>query len=273
MTRGNKFNEFLGNIGQCIYCGSTTGQLSREHVLPFSLGGRWVLHQACCRKCRDIISAIELDVLRISFLPVRAKLNLPTRRKGKRPKKLTVIAEKAGKDINVDISIEKCPALLALPRFKVPAHIDKRNYRKGIDINGFYFLLIGADTHIINALGKELGAESLSWKSTLRAYKGGFNIARLLAKIAYGFAVAQFGTNIRYTAYILPALLGQSDDIGRWVGCVGESTEVINNLHKIELSVENGEIVCYIQLFANYAGPMSPNPIYLVNVGRVPNTS
>lgn len=44
--------------GICIYCGSTD-QLSDEHIVPFSLGGNWVLPKASCGRCSRITQKIE----------------------------------------------------------------------------------------------------------------------------------------------------------------------------------------------------------------------
>lgn len=37
-------------VNVCIYCGGT-GALSDEHIIPFGLGGRWVLPKASCAEC------------------------------------------------------------------------------------------------------------------------------------------------------------------------------------------------------------------------------
>jgi len=62
--------------------------------------------------------------------------------------------------------------------------------------------------------------------------------------------------------YVLPSLLGQAEDIGRWVGCVDETPAATNNLHEISVSVKNGDVCAYVRLFAYY--PVAPQ--YLVVV-------
>jgi len=258
-------NEILGTIGRCIYCGDTTRDLSDEHVLPLGLGGTWVLRKASCSTCQNITSRFELDVLRYTLLPVRAKVDLPTRHKKKGPAEFPLTIERGGKEIKIDIPIDQYPAILALPRFKLPAIIDKRSYDRGIGLNGLYHILLGRKS--LREVGRELNADSLTYTVTYRGFKGGFSFARLLAKIAYGLAVARFGANVIDTAYVIPSILGKSDDVGKWVGTEGESSSTTGCLHDARTFVENGDIYVRIRLFACLPGTC---PVYLVVVGSVP---
>lgn len=256
--------QILGTVGQCIYCGVSEGRLNEEHIVPLSLGGTWVLRKASCCHCQDITSGIELDVLRNALLPVRAKMNLPTRRKDKRPKEFPLTFEREGKQMTVSIPIDKYPTFLALPRFKLPAYVDKRRYQRGIDVDGLYSIVLGQQA--LGELVKELKADKVVYKVTYGGFKGGFSFARLLAKIAYGFAVSRFGANIVGNAYVLPSILGKSDDVGNWVGCSGESSATTSDLHEINLSIVNDDIYVDIRLFA-----LLPGPQYLVVVGKAPS--
>jgi 5-methylcytosine-specific restriction endonuclease McrA len=55
------------SIGRCIYCRTTDGPLTREHVIPKGLGGHLVLHEATCTPCQKLIGKIETAVLRDSL--------------------------------------------------------------------------------------------------------------------------------------------------------------------------------------------------------------
>lgn len=152
--------QILGTIGGCIYCGAIGTSLNEEHIVPLSLGGSWLLCQASCRECQDITSRIELDVFRYTLLPIRAKLNLPTRRRNKRPTEFPLTIERDGKEATENIPIDKYPAILALPRFKLPAYVDKRSYQRGIDLNGLYHILSGRQS--LQEVGRELNADSVT---------------------------------------------------------------------------------------------------------------
>lgn len=94
----------------------------------------------------------------------------------------------------------------------------------------------------------------------------GLTQARLLAKIALGFAVAVYGPGVIEHAYIRRAILGQSEDIGKWVGCISRPSPAANVLHEVRLSVErDNDIHASVRLFARHG-----TPEYLVIVGPAP---
>lgn len=254
----------LGTIGKCIYCGDSESSLSEEHIVPLSFGGVWTLKQASCKKCQDITSGFELDVLGYTLLPVRAKMNLPTRHKNKRPNQFPLTVAKEGQEETIDVPIAKRPTILILPEFKKPAYIDKRKYKKGIDLIGTLAYQVGQPSFI--EFSAEHNITSISESVTYSA-KGGFTFARLLAKIAYGFAIAHFGVDVINDNYILPAILGRSDDTGKWVGSTGRFLPATKSLHEIRLSVKDGDIHSYIRLFAKFK-PVVPE--YVVVVGHIP---
>ena len=55
--------------GRCVYCGAIT-ELSDEHIVPFGLGGRWVLPKASCSVCSVKTSRIERTCLRTMLGPL-----------------------------------------------------------------------------------------------------------------------------------------------------------------------------------------------------------
>jgi len=64
---------------------------------------------------------------------------------------------------------------------------------------------------------EELNADSISFSVTYT----GHDFAKLLAKIAYGFEIKEFGVSIIDDAYVLSVIRGDSKDIEKWVGCSG----------------------------------------------------
>ena len=88
---------------------------------------------------------------------------------------------------------------------------------------------------------------------------------RLLAKIAYGYAVTQFGLTGIQEAFVIPAILGKRDDIGMWVGCDGRRTMgTAFNLWHTRLDVSRGIILARVKLFAKADGTE-----YQVVVGKI----
>ena len=90
---------------------------------------------------------------------------------------------------------------------------------------------------------------------------------RLLAKIAYGFAISKFGLGKMQKTYVLPVILGESKDMGRWVGCLPYSKQRTagKGLHVLRLHMIDKKVVlAYVRLFAS-----CDTPEYLVVVGTL----
>jgi len=65
-------------VNRCIYCGSQE-DLSKEHILPYALGGRLVLPRASCSRHRDLTSEIERKVARGMYGDYRDSEGIQTR--------------------------------------------------------------------------------------------------------------------------------------------------------------------------------------------------
>lgn len=81
----------------------------------------------------------------------------------------------------------------------------------------------------------------------------GHTFLRMIAKIAYTVTVADVGLEAIDTAYVIPAILGKTNDIGRWAGC--DEVETITDpryLHGVAQQIENGEVIVRVRLFAGY---------------------
>lgn len=248
-------------LNQCIYCRDSVGKLTKEHIVPFGLNGQFTLQRASCETHQIITGRIEKAILRGPMWEARTRMIMSTRRKDERPKTFPIIYEKEGSQYEISYPVEKLPAWLLLPLYRLPAFIDKRHYDKRIKtISGGVWIVIGK--RLLEELTMDLKADSISLSVTYT----GHDFARFLAKIAYGFAIKEFGLSIRDNAYVLNTILGDSEDIEKWVGCSGKRQDKTNNLHEIRLSVENSNICAYIRLFSSVA----VSPEYLVIVGPAP---
>ena len=263
-TGNEVVNEKLTrNIGECIYCGATD-DLQQEHIVPYSLGGPWSLLGASCPKCAAITSKFELDVSRNTLIVPRTTLGLPTRRKNMRPSSFSMMVElDSGRRHVLEVPVSDCPVLLQMPLYRRPRYLASYPYNKGVVVTGFLGYATGFGT-----LQKKYGVQSLYSTTTFTT-----SFARLLAKIAYGFAVLQYGLQEITEAYVLPSIIGEKDDVGYWVGCSNDSKPPRvppreRYLHTIDVDLsqttEYKEVVVRLRLFAMY-----PTPEYLVVVGRL----
>jgi hypothetical protein len=101
--------------------------------------------------------------------------------------------------------------VIQLPIFPPPAFVDGRAYRGGIESNSMDVFELGERG---NEIAQRHGADRV-----LPPSYSPVDFARFVAKMAYGYAVDTYGLEAFESVYVLPAILGQSDDIGRWVGC------------------------------------------------------
>src|SRR5215218_10379403 len=177
----------IGTVGQRIYCGTTSGKLTTEHIIPLGLNGPWKLAEASCGGCADVTSAFEMAVLRKTFGTTRTALDFPSRRKKERPKELPLSIEREGQAETVSLPVTDYPATIGMPHFAAPAYFDGRHDHR-LRTVGFTGVQVGGPS--IEDIGGSLSAQRVSFTATFQPV-GAF--ARLLAKIAYGCAVAAVG--------------------------------------------------------------------------------
>jgi len=245
-------------IGKCIYCGSADN-LTKEHIVPRGLGGRQKLFSASCKKCAKITSGFERDVVREFFILVRTKLGLPTYHPKKRPGSFSFMVTIDGKEEVVNFPVSDCPTLFMMPHFEKPGYIRKDTQGKGISVTGMSLHGSGS-----GELKTKYNVESISFTADLHT-----SFARVLAKIAYGMTVFQYGLDMIEEAYVLPCILGKKDDVGQWVGCEDphKSPDLLTRerfSYRIDFLTKKSEVGARIRLFANYQ-----TPEYLVIVGRL----
>lgn len=246
-------------VGHCIYCGEIE-HLGREHVIPYGLNGNAVLLAASCAKCREITSSFEREVLRGSMWTVRVRLGFQSRKKHhKTPLTQRLTFKRNGISHTVDLPIERFPIFLRFVTFAWPRYFTEQQ-KSGIDITGVATILFGPGPEVV---GKELGAEELIFTSA-RDHPTSF--ARMIAKIGYGMAFVRGDINrIEGPSPVIPSILGEVDDVGRWVGTLpGPLRKYPGPLHRVEIrdDVERRCLVAEVQLFSN-----SPTPSYIVVLG------
>lgn len=258
--------EGVTEVGSCIYRLPNEPAhelpLREEHVVPLGLlpqgHAGWKLLHASCRPCEKITSAFEEAVLRRLWKAGRTGLGLRTRRKSEVPKAFPLLVERDEELREVLLPASETPVILQLPEYALPAYLDARPYTRGIDVNGVVTFQVAGPS--AQSVGRKLGAKTLQFGAL---FGRGHPFERLLAKIAYCFAVAPLGLSGIEQAYVLPAILDRSDDIGRWLGCDGQDLLPTERLHQLALAINDGVILCRIRLFARFKAPE-----YVVIVGR-----
>lgn len=114
----------------CIYCKNKSGVLSTEHIIPFSMGGKFELPKASCKSCSTITSKFEMDVARRLYHVVRALYGVQSRRPQKIPKNSPVIIKygKYGPTEKIYVPLRDALIVAVIPHFILKRQDDTNIY-------------------------------------------------------------------------------------------------------------------------------------------------
>jgi len=228
--------------------------------VPLGFNGDCILLEASCSACAAITSKFETVVLRDTLFAARAAVGAKTRHK-KRDEKRSMYIIKDGKEQVIEAHWKDHWKVIPLPVFKPPASLDGRDYKSGLEADRMDFGWVGESPQEIAKLHN---ADDVLFKIR-KPIEVAYAFAKLIAKIAYGNVVLNFGLGGIKHAFVIPAILGESDDIGRWVGCDGKRMMASSyNLWHTKVEVVSGMYVARIKLFAKANGTE-----YLAVVGSV----
>ena len=200
-------------VGQCIYCGIVDlppgmKRFHDEHIVPLALNGALILPEASCRQCeRTINKEIENRLLTEEYARFRAKHGLPTRRPKDRKKTVRLPSINGG--------------WIKVPASEYTAPVPLYQFETARILSG---ALPVPNSHAwtIAILGGGEEEVRLQKKYPLWTKEHTFRIepyqfARFVAKVAYGFAVANMGVDC-FQPLANDIILGRSDDYFRLVG-------------------------------------------------------
>ena len=256
------------NIGQCIYCGATAG-LTREHVMPYGLGGDLVLKDASCSTCANETSKLELRLLRGHWWPYRRFLGLPSRRSGETVPDLPVTVLQAnGTSLSANLPMEKQSVALVF-EFDPPSILSGTMRDDVPNAPRVYMKNLAPFPSVVQVAGVDYKLQS-DEKLNIPVAIDAADLCRFLAKVAHGYAISRGGLNYCSSFVLPPVILGQTRGAQSYVG--GISSPLIGSrlpgsgLHAMMDRVNNGFRTVYIQLFRDRG---DPPPIYEVVVGHV----
>jgi hypothetical protein len=244
-------------LGSCIYCGSTEG-LTNEHIIPFALlpkGGDWFLPKASCGVCADITKRFEGVTLGHMYSPLRAKMDLKSRRK--RTGKTTALYNyRDGSLVEQEIDTSAFPAVFAGFKWPEPGIMLNQPPRARF---------VGEFTVKCDEAEMRRHVSDTQAMRVTRAAPDHFG--KMLAKIAHAFAVAEFGHAFEP---LLPRYILGQEDIGPHLvgGDPAERSEPLRFMHYLSAHIcwrEGTEhyLAVSIELFAGIGMPR-----YQVIVGR-----
>jgi hypothetical protein len=237
---------------RCIYCGAED-DLTREHTVPYGLNGRTVIPAASCRECTKKTGAFERKVLRGAMRSIRVLHGFQSRSKHEgAARRQSVPILRDGVQHEVQIPLEEAPIMLYFPEFAPPGIVTGKS-GTGIDLTGVASVCFGPDPE---EFARKLGAEGITLESP--PYEP-VPFAKMLAKIGFATAYAEGALKrVREPFPVVPAIMGETNDIGRWVGTMtGPYRRYPGLLHQIALHEDRdrGLLVAEVQLFASSGAP------------------
>lgn len=244
--------------GYCIYCQNPSD--SDEHVIPYGLNGSYVLKSASCTGCRDITSKFERALLRGSFAQLRLGHQFKTRRPKKRPTSFPLLVNKYGRESQVNASPYIHPLAMTLPLFPKPKLLFG-------DANYAQLRPNGVVVFHLNSIDAVLSAHNADTVAIVQEIQY-LDLARLLAKSAYGFLIGELGRSRVRGNYLLPIVFGDMSLAGLYIG---SSDRVLTadasdpalsyQSYRLPSTLGGGEIaVVIMRLFPH----MRDNPAYIV---------
>jgi hypothetical protein len=206
-------------VGRCIYCGAVDleANLTREHIIPYSLGGRTVLPKANCATCAKITREFEQTCARTIFGPFRIQENFPTRHAHERPAALPIRIIVGDREEERLIPVDSYPGAPVMAM-----ELSEPGIITGAEPSSVYQtikpMVFAPEFSSIEGRLKSIREQEGPGKGI--ALHGQFNMpsfGRLLAKIGHAYAVAEYGLD-SFEPLLLDLILGRDDKIAYLVG-------------------------------------------------------
>jgi hypothetical protein len=246
-------------VGRCIYCPNTTGPFTDEHIVPEGLGGTWILEEASCPKCQEETCSFEGVVQGHMMKNYRICVGLSTSNKRKETVRV-VFLDKDGKETETDLLKSDAPFGLSLPVFH-PADFFERASSARSHLRGSWSVMMNWDFEHQSKTHGRFGFQIADLKPN--------HFARMIAKIAHSYAVAEFGLGA--FPPLLTGIVRAGEDYRSFIGSdlMEESRPTREGFHVVGHSwtLRDGFAwpIINIQLFAQYRAP-----VYHAMVGPIP---
>lgn len=253
-------------VGRCIYCGKENIPLSDEHIIPFGLGGQFILPESSCKECAAITGKFEGVVQRTIYGDFRMRNRLPTRRKNERPKLRTInTIGPDGKHAPKEVPVDEFPAPYWVYTFGNCGIL--LGSQPDIDVAQSFWNMKTIHNHEeLVAFEKKYG-----WDNTAKMKFMPYEFMRMIAKAGYSYAVGMMGFG-SFKPTVAHAILNPKANISYFVG-MNEIYEpmVQNEMHQLKIVTKVAParttlISVEVRLFASVG-----TPTYHVIVGEFEN--
>lgn len=235
-------------VGECIYCGASEGKLTDEHIIAFALGGDRILPKASCEACQTATSKAERATLHDMLIQIRVHLGLPSRKKTL-PTKMPLVVYYGDEKKVFDLDKAKHPTMAIFLLTPLPGALGGEAPPIGINVIGTQAYQVGGPPlkEVLDGLGTNKATYSQTFK--------GNEFEKMLAKIAFSYAVAEKGIDELRGSPIRKTIRGKIDDVGMWIGCGHWHPATSPDLHRLALITAGEWVVVSVRLFAHIRTP------------------
>lgn len=199
------------SVGRCIYCREFNSKdLTREHIIPYSLGGAFILGDASCPDHCKITSRFEEKFTRDMFGTYRAKHGLPSRKSKKQRSHESIFVDCGTHEEEQVVPLNDYPDVLMFPIFdNLPGILF--HVPKGPATASRTLVLSNRQEVSRIAAQHKPGRVHIKRKNSTDAF------VRMVAKIAHGFAYRDYGSNL--SPLLLDIIEGKSiNEAGYFIG-------------------------------------------------------
>lgn len=245
-------------LNQCAYC-DATDNLSDEHIIAFGLGGELVLPKGSCEKHRKATSKVEDFVLRRYLCPLRSHLGLPSRKLHLRPDGYPLILKRGAHSWKQKVSLQDHPGMVRFVIFDPPGRVAGRPPVQ--ETYSFRLTTARIFPDIDQRLAR-LGADGFEDIVNVNA----MSLARVIAKIAHAFAIAELGVDAFEKTYLNDLISDGTPDWTYWVGGYDRGRDVCaREIHELRFLQRGDELSVIVHLFVPYCS----RDAYEVIVGQL----
>lgn len=252
-------NLITESKGICIYCGASAVNLTDEHMVPFSLGGKHIIKRASCNKCAAITSNFEGKVSRGLWGDARLAYGAPSRRKKLKPK--FYLMKSVDTQLNdLEIAFSEYPAPMIF--YWMPQAGLLQGLEETTDISSSWEVKVVWDQTKMKRLEERYPGRATG---TFRHAPNEFG--RMLLKIGYCDALTRLDIG-DFEPICLPYILNPNLNVSFLVGGSLEPVPPVDIGYSTGLAgfglVDDVFLICEIRLWANVH-----SPLYHAVVGRV----
>jgi hypothetical protein len=263
----NPENHTYPPVGHCIYCHTTNGPLTDEHIIPFALNGRIVLPQSSCETCRRKTASFEAICTKNNsgiFFPLRAKLKMHSRRRSTLAERIDAfVLGRDGQGRVESVEVDDLPAAIIAWTLPYAGIIEGRDPVAPVTCR-YRPIVLGEPGESFKRIKGEVRIGKLKPIPFLR----------LIAKIAYSYAAAELGTQDLLPELADLTLKDKTHTAYAYLIGTGDlfqgprlPTESLHLLAIDELVLEHGAFtLAMVHLFAQFGFPS-----YHVVVSHCPN--